>query len=128
MPRRDPKTYPPPKRVQVRTIQQRRQPSRRTATTPNVPLSVEISSTIGIAPLLIDYAVSLPPQTARGADVLWADNGIPIGNGLSGRKVITTAGEHVISVLVITRDDRELRANSKVTVLAPLKRKSRFSR
>lgn len=128
MPRRDPKTYPPPKRVHGRTTPQHRQPSRRTATTPNVPLSVEVSSTIGIAPLLIDYAVSLPPQTARGADVLWADNGIPIGNGLSGRKVITTAGEHVISVLVITRDDRELRANSKVTVLAPLKRKSRFSR
>ncbi len=128
MPSYKPTNYPPPGRVSGRRAPYRNLPPRQSATSPNVPVSVQVSSTIGIAPLLIDYAVTLQRGVERGADVLWADNGVPIGNGLNGQKVLTTAGEHTISVLVITKDDRELRANTKVTVLAPIKRKPRLSR
>ena len=81
---------------------------------------MEVSANLGIAPLLIDYAVKLPAEYERGADFLWFDNDMPIGNGPSGRKVLAHAGEHKISVLVVTRDDRELRASSNVTVLSPI--------
>ena len=112
MPSYKPTNYPPPGRIRSRRTSDRNLPTRQSATSPNVPVSVQVSSTIGIAPLLIDYAVTLRRGVERGADVLWADNGVPIGNGLSGQKVLTSAGEHTISVLVITKDDRELRAHS----------------
>ena len=89
MPSYKPTNYPPPGRVRSRRASDRNLPTRQSATSPNVPVSVQVSSTIGIAPLLIDYAVTLQRGVERGADVLWADNGIPTGNGLSGQKVLT---------------------------------------
>ena len=86
------------------------------------PVTVEVSTTIGISPLLINYALRMPAQYQRGADILWTDNGMPIGNGSSGQKVLTHAGDHRISALVVTTDDQEYRAETTVTVLAPLTR------
>jgi hypothetical protein len=113
--------YTPPERKPRRRTASRRAPRRQASAKPSTPISVEVSATIGVAPLLIDYAVKLPSGRARGSDFLWFDNGIPIGNDPSGQKVLTHAGEHEISVLVVTKDDQELRARTKVTVLAPLK-------
>jgi hypothetical protein len=64
----------------------------------------------------------MPAEYLRGADILWTDNGMPIGNGPSGQKVLTHAGDHRISALVVTKGDQEYRANTTVTVLAPLTR------
>jgi poly(3-hydroxybutyrate) depolymerase len=112
--------YIPPARTPNRPTPRRQTPRRQAARNARIPMSVEVSANLGIAPLLIDYAVKLPTEHERGADFLWFDNDMPIGNGPSGQKVLTQAGEHRISVLVVTKEDRELRASTNVTVLAPI--------
>jgi poly(3-hydroxybutyrate) depolymerase len=112
--------YTPPERTPNSPTPRRQAARRQEATAPRIPISVEVSSNLGIAPLLIDYAVKLPTEHERGADFLWFDNDMPIGNGPAGQKVLTRAGEHKISVLVVTKDDRELRASTNVTVLSPI--------
>jgi len=117
--------YTPPERKPSRRTAPRQATRRPASAKPKIPISVQVSATLGIAPLLIDYALTLPAEQQRGADFLWFDNDMPIGNGSSGQKVLTHAGEHEISVLVLTKDDQELRAGTKVTVLAPLKKRRR---
>ncbi|UCG33331.1 MAG: hypothetical protein JSU68_01625, partial [Phycisphaerales bacterium] len=112
--------YIPPSRTPVSPTPRRGAPQRQAAAVPRIPISVEVSANLGIAPLLIDYAVKLPAEYERGADFLWFDNDMPIGNGPSGQKVLAHAGEHKISVLVVTKDDRELRASTNITVLSPM--------
>ena len=52
-----------------------------------------------------------------GADFLWMDNGVWMGDEQSGVKILETPGTHRISVLVVTRDDREFRGQASVQVL-----------
>ncbi len=81
---------------------------------------IRINSTIGLAPHLVSFMADIPQEYRLGADYLWMDNSVPICQGVKGQKILTTAGEHTLSVLIITRDNQELRASTKVTVLPPL--------
>ena len=91
--------------------------ARRPTPEPDNPVRVRLSSTIGIAPLVVSYSVALPDRLRRKAYFLWTDNNEPISNGINGQLYLTTAGEHTIQVLVTTEDGQEYRAGRTVTVL-----------
>ncbi|MFH0980690.1 MAG: PHB depolymerase family esterase [Planctomycetota bacterium] len=81
------------------------------------PVHVRLSSTIGIAPLVVSYSAALPDRLRRKAYFLWTDTDEPISNGINGQLFLTTPGEHRIEVLVTTEDGQEYRAGRTVTVL-----------
>jgi hypothetical protein len=83
---------------------------------------LRISSTIGIAPLLVSYSAVVPGNLRRGAYFLWTDNEQPIANGINGQTYLTKPGEHNIEVVMTTADGREFRASQTVTVLEPITR------
>ena len=78
---------------------------------------IRLSSTIGVAPLLVSYSASMPQTILRGASVLWTDNGEPISNGLNGQRVFSDPGEHTLGVLVSSRDGKEYRTARVISVL-----------
>ena len=80
-----------------------------------------VNSKIGIAPHLVSFSAIIPPALREGADYLWMDNNVPIHKGANGMKMFTQPGEHALSLLIVTRDNQELRASAKVTVLEPLR-------
>ena len=59
-------------------------------------LRIRVSSTIGIAPLLVNFSALVPGHLRRGSFFLWTDNGEPISNGINGQKHLTTPGQHVL--------------------------------
>ena len=81
------------------------------------PVRVRLSSTIGIAPLLVSYSAAVPDDIRQNAYYLWTDNDEPVSNGLNGQLFLTTPGEHQIEVSVTTEDGQEYRAGRTVTVL-----------
>lgn len=72
---------------------------------------------IGSSPLYLAYSVDLPRDVLTGADLLWMDNGVWIGNEPRGVKILESPGMHHISVQVITRDNIEYRGKAVVQVL-----------
>ena len=84
---------------------------------PRSPIRVMVSSTIGIAPLLVSFHATVPASIAQRAYYLWTDNGEPICNGGNGQKFLMAPGDHEIEVLVSTTDGKEYRASQTVTVL-----------
>lgn len=72
---------------------------------------------IGIAPHYLDYSVDLPRRAMAGADFLWMDNGVWMGDESRGVRILETPGLHRISVLVITKDNQEYRGAATVQVL-----------
>lgn len=80
-------------------------------------LAVRLSSTIGLAPLLVSYSVTAPDDMLKGAFYLWTDNGEPVSNGRTGQKFLTEPGTHRMQVLVTTADGKEHRVGQDVTVL-----------
>ena len=85
---------------------------------PDNPVRIRLSSTIGIAPLLVSYSVApLPLELSKGAFFLWTDNGEPISNAVTGQKLLTAPGAHRLEVLVTAADGTEHRAGDTVTVL-----------
>ena len=80
-------------------------------------LRIRVSSTIGIAPLLVNFSALVPGHLRRGSFFLWTDNGEPISNGINGQKYLTTPGQHVLEVLMTTADGKELRTSKTITVL-----------
>jgi predicted esterase len=81
------------------------------------PITVRLSSTIGISPLLVSYSVSVPAELREGAFYLWTDNGEPISNSPNGQRRLTRPGTHRLEVLVTATDGREFSAAQIVTVL-----------
>ncbi|MEK6642322.1 MAG: hypothetical protein AABZ08_00305 [Planctomycetota bacterium] len=72
---------------------------------------------IGTAPHYLKYSVDLPREKLEGADILWSDNGLWLGDEISGAKILESPGIHFITVLVVSRDDTEYRGQAKVQVL-----------
>jgi len=70
------------------------------------------------SPSTVSFRAIVPAGAAQGADYLWTDNGIPICNEQTGTKLLVEPGTHRIEVLIITRDDRELRGGTSVEVSA----------
>lgn len=91
-----------------------------TATPPSRARSVDISikgPTIGTAPYYLAYGIELPSDVTGGADFLWKDNGVWMGDQPYGVKILETPGVHRITVLMITRDNVEYRGMTTVRVL-----------
>lgn len=88
----------------------------RRVTAKNVDIKLKGPS-IGRTPYFLDYSVELPESVERGADFLWMDNGVWMGDEPRGVELLDTPGIHRISVLVITRDNREFRGTATVHVL-----------
>lgn len=82
----------------------------------DIPVGLNLSTTIGLTPLMINFEVNLPNDQLRNADILWTDNGEPFASGKSGQRLLTEIGKHEIGVLVITADGMELRQSKTVTV------------
>ncbi len=59
----------------------------------------------------------MPPSISQGADFLWKDNGVWMGDEPSGVKILETPGVHRITVLMITSDNVEYRGITTVQVL-----------
>ncbi|MCZ6697927.1 MAG: hypothetical protein O7D94_03230, partial [Planctomycetota bacterium] len=74
---------------------------------------------IGIAPHYLDYSVDLPRNLTAGADFLWMDNGVWMGDEGRGVRILDIPGLHRISVLVITKNNQEFRGSATVQVLKP---------
>lgn len=72
---------------------------------------------IGTSPHYLAYAVDLPRPVIDGADFLWMDNGVWIGDESRGVKILESPGLHRITVLVVTRDNVEYRGSATVQVL-----------
>ncbi len=72
---------------------------------------------VGSAPYYLSYAVDLPEDLLRGADLLWKDNGVWIGDAPRGKKILDSPGVHRITVLLVTRDNKEYRGMATVRVL-----------
>lgn len=79
--------------------------------------NINLNGPVGPAPHFLTYSVDLPPQSLEGADFLWMDNGVWMGDEPSGSKVLDSPGLHRISVLVITRGNEEYRGAATVNVL-----------
>lgn len=72
---------------------------------------------IGTSPHYLAYSVDLPRDLTAGADFLWMDNGVWIGDEARGVKILESPGLHRISVLVVTNDNLEYRGSATVQVL-----------
>lgn len=72
---------------------------------------------IGTSPHYLAYSVDLPREQTVGADFLWMDNGVWIGDEARGVKILESPGLHRISVLVVTADNMEYRGTATVQVL-----------
>jgi predicted esterase len=106
----------PERRAPVRPRPRPRPPSQASQRTES-PVRIRLSSTIGIAPLMVSYSAALRDDISRKAYYLWMDNGEPISNGVNGQTFLTKPGEHQIEVLVTTEDGLEYRSSRMVTVL-----------
>ncbi|MFQ5501891.1 MAG: hypothetical protein ACE5EQ_06265 [Phycisphaerae bacterium] len=91
----------------------RRQPARR-ARRVNIALD---GPAIGTAPYYLSYKVNLPRDVIDGADFLWKDNGVWIGDEPQGRKILDAPGLHRVSVLMVTKKNEEYRGMATVQVL-----------
>ena len=89
----------------------------RQAPLPRSLLKVRVTMAIGIQPLHIGFAAECPSDWRRTANFTWSLDGRPIGHGVSGQKTITTAGEHTLSVTVVTSKGEEYRASRTIRVL-----------
>ncbi len=74
---------------------------------------------IGLAPLYISFDVQAPTEVLQGGSCLWTDNDEPVCNSPTGQRILTAPGDHVISVVIQTKDRREYRAWTTVKVLSP---------
>jgi poly(3-hydroxybutyrate) depolymerase len=85
------------------------------------PASVRVITNpkIGLAPLYISFDVQAPTEILQGGSCLWTDNDEPVCNSPTGQRIITAPGDHVISVVIQTKDHREYRAWTTVKVLSP---------
>ena len=84
--------------------------------------SVEVKlrgPTIGTAPHYLVYRIDMPFELTRGADFLWKDNGVWMGDEPGGVKILETPGLHQITVLMVTKDNLEYRGLATVHVLDP---------
>ncbi|MBN1513891.1 MAG: hypothetical protein JXB13_17880 [Phycisphaerae bacterium] len=115
-----PTTPVPSNPSQTRTPE--RTPAPATPRAETSPIRMRLSSTIGIAPLLISYSAVVPGTLRRGAYFLWTDNNQAIANGINGQTYLTKPGEHHIEVVMTAADGREHRASQTVTVLEPITR------
>ena len=74
---------------------------------------------IGVGSMYVAFSTDLPTDLQDGADFLWTNNGVPISDAPRGVKLFDTPGTHRLAVLIITRDGREYRGSTTITVREP---------
>lgn len=72
---------------------------------------------VGTSPHYLAYSADLPPEQVAGADFLWKDNGVWMGDEAGGVKILESPGLHRITILLVTRDNTEYRGMATVQVL-----------
>ncbi len=93
-------------------------PKPETPVTKAKPVTIRLSGpSIGRAPYWLSYRVELPRSLTQGADFLWMDNGVWIGDEPTGMKILETAGRHEITVLMVAKNNEEFRGSAVVDVL-----------
>ncbi len=101
----------------------RRSPSaavqRESARYPDLPARIVLhGDDVGTAPMMVHVSIEMPENLAEGASVLWMDDREPIGkNGLSATRMLREPGEHEISAIVVTADDRKTILRKRIRVL-----------
>ncbi len=89
-------------------------------TLPARTVDIRVSSAIGIEPLLLGFSAECPSDWLGSADFLWTLNGQPIGSGVNGQQTIDAAGEHTLSLLIVTDTGEEYRRQRTIRVLPRL--------
>ncbi|MBI5863485.1 MAG: prolyl oligopeptidase family serine peptidase [Planctomycetes bacterium] len=84
------------------------------------PLSIRVSSAIGIEPLHLNYSAECPLDWYNSASFSWTLGGETIGSGVNGQRTIASAGEHLLSLLVVTADGQEYRSSRLIRVIPKL--------
>lgn len=87
---------------------------------PRRVVGIRVSSAIGIEPLMLGFSAECPADWLGTADFLWTLDGVPIGSGVNGQKTIDVAGEHVLSLLIVTQNGVEHRVQRTIRVLPRL--------
>jgi len=113
-----PKATPSPRTADAGADRGRSQrpPEQRRGSARRVNINIK-GPAVGSAPYYLSYAVDLPPDVLRGADLLWKDNGVWMGDAPLGAKILESPGVHRITVLLVTRDNKEYRGMATVRVL-----------
>jgi len=86
------------------------------------PLRLRVSSPIGLAPHALSFSALVPDDVARGATFLWTDNGVPIASGINGQTSMAEPGEHILEVVMTTRDGKTYSARKAINVIERLRR------
>lgn len=89
------------------------------------PVKIRVSSTIGVAPLLVSYSAAMPKAIQEQASFLWAVNGEPISNDLNGQKFFSVPGKYELAVLVAAKDGVEYYASRTITVIGRVSKPGR---
>ncbi|MBU0637975.1 MAG: hypothetical protein KKB50_03860 [Planctomycetes bacterium] len=129
-----PQAWEPSTRGDRGVVRQERRPYASTGSTPTPersadtaqagpersPLSIHVSSAIGIEPLHLGFWAECPPSWQRTANFLWTLDGVPICNGVNGQKTLAEPKEYTLGLRVVTADDEEYRAARLIRVLPRL--------
>lgn len=106
----------PPANDRSRTAT-RRSDAPKTKSAVQSPLQIRLSSDTGVAPLLVNFSATVPANMRKGSYFLWTSNGIPISNGLKGRKLFTEPGTYVIGCMMTSESGTTYNASQAVRVL-----------
>lgn len=85
------------------------------------PISIRISSAIGMEPLHLGFSAVCPAEWYDTASFEWTLNGMVIAEGINGQKTLVTPGEHKLGLTVRTADRREFTAERTIRVLAQVR-------
>lgn len=81
------------------------------------PLGIQVSSTVGFAPLLITYSAECPADWQRTAEFSWTLDGREISRGVNGQRTLAQAGDYSLEVLAVTKDGAQHRAACRIRVM-----------
>lgn len=84
------------------------------------PTNIRVGSAIGLEPLHLSYSAEVPVDWYDTASFLWTLNGETLGTAVNGQKTIATPGEHLLELLVVTREGTEHRASRTIRVIPRL--------
>lgn len=81
------------------------------------PLSIRVSSAIGIEPLHVGFWAECPSEWQRSADFQWTVDGQPVATGVNGQSTFRLPGDHTLALRVLTADGEEHRAYRQIRVI-----------
>ncbi|TWT41761.1 hypothetical protein RAS1_28830 [Phycisphaerae bacterium RAS1] len=81
------------------------------------PLSIRVSSAIGVEPLHVGFWAECPSDWQRSAEFQWMIDGQPIASGVNGQSTFRAAGDHTLGLRVLTAEGEEHRAYRQIRVI-----------